>query len=374
MALGDPFNTTYQGSMQAGESLGQGIQSAAGSVSDAMKQKQQQAQMQKMMGLIGMGKKAGAIQDSTEPVSPDEYNAQAEAMIQKAGSSIFKNNTTLTGSTDPNERMQQYQTLFKSAGIPGPKTTKTTTTLYADKLDQAQKMGWSWNAKDGVTFHSAEVSPEAQAMQSLAMDSKKQSMEKSQQDEFDSVEKMINPTVAPTRSPLGVLGNTAVRADRALKILNDPTIIPSSQVLSAANSDLTGMLAGGAPTVVAMGEQNYKTLASVTANIEQFAQSTPEDASRPAILKQIKNELQSLKDVGSAYVKNNLEVNDTSPYARDNPDTYKAARKKVVDMFIKYLPDTEDDDGNDTGTSNGAQSVLSAAGMTNSNDPFGLKK
>ena len=62
MSLNDPFSTTYQGSLQAGESLGQGIQQAAGSFSDVMKQKallkQQQKQRQqgfdtlKTLGLI----------------------------------------------------------------------------------------------------------------------------------------------------------------------------------------------------------------------------------------------------------------------------------------------------------------------------------
>ena len=55
MGLSDPFSTTYEGSMQAGESLGAGIQSAAGSVADVMKQKNQQKQglaLLKQFGLI----------------------------------------------------------------------------------------------------------------------------------------------------------------------------------------------------------------------------------------------------------------------------------------------------------------------------------
>lgn len=371
MAMSDPFSTTYQGTMAAKESLGQGISDAAGAVGQGMvgaaQQKQQQKQMQQMMGLVGLGKKTGAIKDETTPLTADEYNAQAEAMIQKAGPSIFKSNTVLTGSDKPEERMQQYQQLFKAAGMPGPKTTKTTTTVDADKLTQAQKMGWSWNAKDGVTFHSQEVSPEAQAMQSLAMDSKKQSMEKSQEDEFSTADKLTNPLSAPTRSALGVLGSTSLRADRALDLLSDPKITKSSQVMNAATADLSGILQGGAPTVEAMGEQSYNTLASTWAKAQQFAQSQPESAMPKDIMDQLNEELVSLKNTGRSYVKNNLEINDASPFAQNNPDTWAKMRAKIKDKYIDFKQDPDDDSTASGPSSNGAQSVLNAAGMGSGN-------
>ena len=56
MGMGDPFSTTYEGAYKAANSLGQGLESAAGSVAgtqtDVAKMKYQQAQKQAQFKML----------------------------------------------------------------------------------------------------------------------------------------------------------------------------------------------------------------------------------------------------------------------------------------------------------------------------------
>ncbi len=355
MSLSDPFSTTYQGSMQAGESLGQGIQQAAGSVADAMKQKQQQKQLQQMMGMIGMGKQSGAIKTETQPISPDEYNAQAEQMIQKAGPQIFKSNTILTGSDDPDERMQQYQQLFKAAGMQGPKTTKTITTVDADAMQKSQKMGWSYNPKEGISFHSTEVSPEAQAMKEMSMQMQEQrlkdSEEKTQNTEWDKLDKITDPNIATNRSPLGMAGRANMAADRALTTLNQPDV--TNQEAGNVMADIASIYQSGNPTEFGMSEQGYRTIYAQAAGFKQWVTGQPQDALPDEIKDRLKNVLQGMKNTNTKVIKQNLNYIEKA-----HKNLIQKDPNKWNDIKSSLLTDLGD-------SSNGAQSTLKAAGMGN---------
>ena len=54
MALNDPFSTTYEGAKQSGESLGQGLQTAAGAIAPQIQRQQQQKQVQQMLKQTGI--------------------------------------------------------------------------------------------------------------------------------------------------------------------------------------------------------------------------------------------------------------------------------------------------------------------------------
>lgn len=359
MGLSDPFSTTYEGSFKAGQSLGQGLESAASSVATAMQTKQKQAQAQKMLQTIGFGKQTGAIKTEEIPLDADEYNKQAEDMLSKAGPSVFNSNTVLTGSKDPTERMNQYQQLFKAAGIPGPKP-KTVTTVDAEKMNNAQKFGYTVNPSTGeVSIHSTEIDPMAQEMKAERMDMEKQRL-KDQEDSKNStvatnLNKQVNPMNASRGSQLGKIGETTVRAKRALDLLNDPNFKINSQVLSGIGSDMAGILQGGSPTQIGMNEQGYATLQTTLAKAGQYLDAHPGDALPQDMRDYLTTTFNKLNDTGKYYIKNNLKtVEDLQkPWVSKNKDIWSSTKQDIYDTY-----GLEDD-------SNGATSTLKAAGMGN---------
>lgn len=125
MGLSDPFSTTYEGSFKAGQSLGQGIDSAAGSVADVMKQKQKLAQdTQQRSQAFGMLKNMGLIQEDTTPPSLDDLKTGLKVAGKTMGKDI-----SFAGHDDMDEDTQRnwLGSLYKSFNIPIPQgKTKTT--------------------------------------------------------------------------------------------------------------------------------------------------------------------------------------------------------------------------------------------------------
>lgn len=115
MGLSDPFSQTYQGSMQAGESLGQGIQSATGSVADVMKQKNAQAQQDKQrQKAFGMLKDFGLVKTS-DPTN-DDLAKGLQDYGQKAGVTVNVNH-----GDNPDVERKNMMAIYKAMGIPMPK-------------------------------------------------------------------------------------------------------------------------------------------------------------------------------------------------------------------------------------------------------------
>lgn len=115
MSLSDPFNTTYQGSFQAGQSLGQGIQSAAGSVSDVMKQKnalEQQAK-QRQQGFQTL-QSLGLVKQNSP--TNDDLAKGLEDYGTKAGVSVNVNH-----GDNPDIERKNMMAIYKAMGIPMPK-------------------------------------------------------------------------------------------------------------------------------------------------------------------------------------------------------------------------------------------------------------
>ena len=117
MALSDPFSQTYQGSMQAGMSLGQGINSAAGDVAGAMKQKNQQKQALDLLKQFGM------VETKTEEPSFEELETGAREFAKQQGSEL-----NINYGNNKEEAKKNIVGIYKALGIPMPKG-KTTTTL-----------------------------------------------------------------------------------------------------------------------------------------------------------------------------------------------------------------------------------------------------
>lgn len=114
MALSDPFSTTYNGSLQAGESLGQGINQAAGSVADVMKQKQAQQQQakQRQQG-FALLKQFGLVKQD-DPTN-DDLAKGLQDYGQKAGVSVNVNH-----GDNPDQERKNMMGIYKAMGIPMP--------------------------------------------------------------------------------------------------------------------------------------------------------------------------------------------------------------------------------------------------------------
>ena len=395
---------TYRGRMAGQEAAMQGIEKMGDTQVDIAKfkyeQQQKQQQQQKTFAMIQqlMGnpksrqkmqqtaqamKATGALTQQVTPLSDEEYNQQASDLIKTMSNAqaqkMGAEGMSVVGSGSPSDIRAKFSALFKASGIPEPQP-KVTPVMDLDKLGPTimpqeetsdsdnegsdnSNIGWNYNvSKDELTIHGKETSPEqdsmAQAMKALTLEQKKQVMEKSQNDEFTAVDKSVNPANAPTRSALGVLGNTSIRADRAIDLLNDPKVTTSNQVMSAVTADISGILQGGAPTIQAMGEQNYNTLASSWAKFQQFATAHPNDAIPQDIKDQLNETLSSLKDTCKSYIKNNLDVWDNSPFAQKNPDTWAKMKEKIKDKYIRFKKDDGDDDSDGS-----VSSTLGAAGI-----------
>lgn len=115
MALSDPFAQTYQGSFEAGQSLGQGIQSAASSVADVMKQKaavdQQNKQRQQAFGML---QQFGLVKQN-QPTNDDLANGLKD-YGQKAGVEVNVNH-----GDNPDQEKKNMVGIYKALGIPLPK-------------------------------------------------------------------------------------------------------------------------------------------------------------------------------------------------------------------------------------------------------------
>ena len=125
MSLGDPFQTTYEGSRQALGSYGQALGQIAG---DYRQTKEKQAQGQATQNML---KQFGILTDKEKPYSMDEIKDFAK---KKFGTDININSTM-----PEDKQVETAQRLLDSMGIKLPKRT----TPEID-LDRAAKMGMTY--------------------------------------------------------------------------------------------------------------------------------------------------------------------------------------------------------------------------------------
>lgn len=151
----------------------------------------------------------------------------------------------------------------------------------------------------------------------------------------DTINKLVNPTVAPTRSVLGIIGQTTVRAQRAIDILNNPNIKISPQMLAGIGSDMAGILQGGSPTQVGMSEQQYSSLQSTIAKAAQYLTAKPQDALPPALNKQLLDSFQELNNTGKKYIQNNIKSAEIlhKDWVSRNQDTWNELKSNINDQY-----------------------------------------
>lgn len=128
MALGDPFQTTFEGAQQGlgtfGAALGQiGKQVGNRREEDRLKLKQDQELEKKKQNNLSILKQFGVLkQDDLEPDVTDYEKALSDNAAQ-----IGLENLKITGSTDPEKRKKEIDAILKPLGLsPQPKKTEPT--------------------------------------------------------------------------------------------------------------------------------------------------------------------------------------------------------------------------------------------------------
>jgi hypothetical protein len=347
MALGDPFSSTYEGSYQSGLSLGTGIQSATDSITTAIKERDQkkleQQQMQKMMDMIGMGKQVGAIKTEEVPLSKEEIANSYEQGVANISPSIFKSQGILTGSSDLDTRISQYQKLFQAAGVPQPKTTKTITTVDADAMDKAQSGRWT----PEITYEDGKMkmtlkqksppSEEVQAMreqnQEMAkerLDVEKQNsqsmMNQRKQQMFDKATDMINPA-RTSRSVLGIAARSNLAMKNALTILKKPTV---------TNGELSFVLNQ-------LGEltQDDPTAQSKIAGWSQFISGDPKNALPDNMRREITTDIIGMMGNNAQVIKDQTKFIEDNQKSSIEPFRDQWDQSKE-DLFDSVKPPSND--------------------------------
>lgn len=117
MSLSDPFSTTYEGSFKAGQSLGAGLNDAAGNVADTMKLNNNRKTALNMLKQFGM------INTKTEEPSLDELVKGAKDFAKSQGHDLNVNY-----GDNPEQAKQNIMGIYKALNIPLPQG-KTTTEL-----------------------------------------------------------------------------------------------------------------------------------------------------------------------------------------------------------------------------------------------------
>ena len=146
-----------------------------------------------------------------------------------------------------------------------------------------------------------------------------------------------NPEMASSRSTLGQVSIANLRANRALEIMKNPTL--TYQDLQAEVSDFAGIMMQGTPTDRGMKDSEYKTMRSSMANIQQYLTGNPQDAIPAPIKQHITENLQKLRSIDNAYLKNHLEgtrKTHGSYFKKVAPDRWQGYEDIITGLMGNY--------------------------------------
>jgi hypothetical protein len=112
---------------------------------------------------------------------------------------------------------------------------------------------------------------------------------------------------ASSRSGLGSAGIANIRSARALSMLLDPNIIQDPYAFNLVNTDIQGIMKGGAPDEVQLKE-GYKNLQTWLGSLWQKVSSQPAMITQPEVQAQLINILTGLQDIDNQIIDKNLGV------------------------------------------------------------------
>lgn len=278
MALSDPFSTTYQGSFQAGQSLGQGINDAAGTVADAMKKKQ----------TFDMMKKFGLIKEETTPPSSDEL----EKNLIQQGKAMGKNvHFNLAPDATDEQKSKFFTNLHQTFGIPIPQGNTKTIISPGVSIDEK---GASYTAPKPQDDLSKEL--KEQRLQSM-----KDSDELKQQNKQDKLEKDAKQQFISVRGDSSIAAiekqrDASIQGYTTLKDIRKEGRLPNSFELQDVLAQTYRSRTGAAPTNEIMKDLFINTLGVQKNKVEQFFSGK----ATPATTEDIANKVESfLKKSGT---------------------------------------------------------------------------
>lgn len=189
----------------------------------------------------------------------------------------------------------------------------------------------------------------------------KQLIMKQKQDQFDQRQwsAFVNkntPTLASSRSTLGMAANGNLRADRALvSIQNNPTM--TYQDLGNVVGDLAGIYQGGAPTDMAMKHQQYESIQSQIANLKQYITGKPQNAVPQQVKQKLVDVINNLKTINNDAINRHFEVQEKAQKRLISkfPDEWQSLRQQIQDNY---------------GVNNNSQSSEQSS---NQEDPLGIR-
>lgn len=123
-----------------------------------------------------------------------------------------------------------------------------------------------------------------------------------------------------------------MRADRALEQLKDPVFV--TQQLGAVETDLAGIMHGGAPQDRELATQNYQTIYSRVSSLRQYLSGHPTEIGTPEIQKKLTSIIKDLKKV------DNKSMDDTTDMVEKTHsrffDLFPESKKKWSDVKKSY--------------------------------------
>jgi hypothetical protein len=352
--------------MQAKESLGAGIASAAGSVADAMKNQKQQEQNKKMMDLFGIGKQTGLI-DTQEPTN-DQLAQGLQDYGKKAGVNVEVNH-----GDNPDQARSNMMGIYKALGVPVPQGTIK---VNADtNMKSGMKATLEFDDKGNLRPKFTTVDPETQELKEQNMQIKKQ-MDQESEDKFkDKRITDLGSELDPSKFRQGVFGQEAQTFDRgeALQsLMNQADTQPGgadTRQIAEAAIGLQNMLSRGNSSVTEVMQLVPQSMQGNADKITEWLINNPTGLQQQAFTDRLKGTIQRELDTSNDQMNRVKyrrlakyeDVKDKYPDDWDrvlrangvNPDDYEQWKKDGYKKISAIQG----------GSSNSATATLKAAGM-----------
>jgi hypothetical protein len=131
--------------------------------------------------------------------------------------------------------------------------------------------------------------------------------EKWTEDQWQKLERRANALNAGSRSALGQSGVANVRAARAMDVLVNKDIVSDPYAYDLVNTDVQGIMKGGAPTNEQLKER-YVNLQTQLASKWQQITSNPTAVNQPEVKRQLLAIVNSLREIDNDVIDKNLGV------------------------------------------------------------------
>jgi hypothetical protein len=214
------------------------------------------------------------------------YQAMYPTLVQQGfGSQIFT----------PDQMNQMPQ-----AGLNALRAVHDQTPDQAEKLKQllAQEQ---MNSKERI----AVMKGQSGAGSNLKIEQNQQQFDDRQ---WERAGKALNGLTAPSRTALGVATSNNMKADRALKIINNPDATPQD-IQGLVNTDIAAVMKGGVPDEQLAKSTQYNNLKTSWAKLVETVTSNPSAANTPGVVNHLRGIVNELKDIDNQVIDRNAGIN-----------------------------------------------------------------